>query len=98
MKQKHKILTTVVVLLVIISTLTVAFANQENEFDFPHEHNYQITAFADGVVTFTCEICEENYQENFAEHLNDCGYAPLDMNGDGIVNAKDYAYLIRKYS
>ena len=32
----------------------------------------------------------------FAKYINKSYYL-LDVNGDGIVNAKDYAYLIRKY-
>ena len=35
--------------------------------------------------------------ECFAEHIDEVGYSPLDMNSNGIVNAKDYALLVKNY-
>ena len=61
-----------------------------------HEHNYIITAFDKGEITFTCEACGEAYTEHFSDYLNGNDEA-LDMNNDGIVNGKDYAYLNQQY-
>ena len=58
-------------------------------------HNYEIDSFENGLVVFKCSRCEDEHSDAFADHINERGYAPLDMNDDGIVNAKDYAYILR---
>ena len=98
MKNKHRIGIIIAIIIAVISTgFVIAFADQENNIDVPHEHEYQITAFNRGEITFTCEICGEAYTEDFADHLNERYNAVLDINGDGIVNGKDYAYLNQQY-
>lgn len=47
------------------------------------------------VPMLTCTKCGETDEEAFAEHLNDTDCEELDINSDGIVNGKDYAYLIQ---
>lgn len=83
----------VVFALAIISTGIFVYASPDN-----HTHNYQVAAFDGSNATLTCRICGESEEEAFSGHLNERGYAPLDMNDDGIVNAKDYAYLIKHYN
>ena len=83
--------------LLISTSFISAFAYQENELDIPHEHEYSITAVNAGEVTFACDICDADYTEVFSSHINEREYAPLDVVEDGIVNAKDYAYLIKNY-
>ncbi|MBR0412376.1 MAG: hypothetical protein IJI47_02240 [Eubacterium sp.] len=40
-----------------------------------------------------CANCNEYYRVSFAAYIND-NYAPLDLNGDGIVNGRDYAMIV----
>ncbi len=77
--------------------LIIAFADQENEFEIPCEHEYEVVAFNHGEVTFQCEICGETCTDDFVNHINQRNYTLMDMNNDGIVNGKDYAYLLREY-
>ena len=72
-------------------------ANQENEIEIPCEHEYAVTAFENGTATLTCTDCGDTFEESFAEHINERDYALFDMNSDGIVNAKDYAILVKNY-
>ena len=60
-------------------------------------HNYCVVSFENGIATLKCSDCNDVTEEAFENHINQRGYAPLDMNDDGIVNAKDYAYLIKNY-
>ena len=60
-------------------------------------HNYQVLSFNGDVVLLKCKDCGITTNDSFKNHINERGYAPLDMNDDGIVNAKDYAYLIKNY-
>lgn len=62
-------------------------------------HDFAITAFADGVATVECqrEECGEKYDLTFMDYYNtavaeDEG-AILDVNGDGFINAKDFAMM-----
>lgn len=99
MKKQTKMIAVISAICVLLTGTLIVLAAQENELDIPHEHEYQITSFdsGTGTVTFTCDICEETQRECFADHLNERGYEALDMNQDGIVNAKDYGYLIQNY-
>ena len=98
MKKKIKSILLLSLVVAVIGTgFVIAFADQENNIDLPHEHEYQITAFDRGEITLTCEICGEAYTEDFAEHLNERDNDMLDLNDDGIVNGKDYAYLNQQY-
>lgn len=74
----------------------IVFAAQENNFDVPCDHHYQITDFDDGIATFICNECDDTYTEKFIDHINE-SYEPLDVVEDGIINAKDYAKLIYTY-
>ena len=76
----------------------IAFASQENEMENGCEHDYQIVSLEpNGDIILTCENCNDRTTTTFAEHLNDREYAPLDVVPDGIVNAKDYAYILHHY-
>lgn len=65
------------------------------------DHNIRITSFVNGVATVSCDKgcgLEKNYV--FADHINarrgDENYVEiLDLNSDGIINAKDFARLIK---
>lgn len=97
--KKTKLIALLSAVVLLFTGALVAVAVQENELviDPAHEHAYQIVAFENGVVTFRCEVCDDAYTEDFADHLNERAYAPLDVVPDGIVNAKDYAYLLQHY-
>lgn len=100
MKKKAKMIAVISAICVLLTGTLIVLASQENELDIPHEHAYQVTDFEKqtGTATLICAICEETQRECFADHLNERGYEALDMNQDGIVNAKDYGYLIQNYS
>lgn len=49
--------------------------------------------FSDTIVTLHCQNCGCDYQVSFSNYLNSRSFSPLDLNNDGIVNAKDYAIL-----
>lgn len=100
MNKKTKIIAFISALCILFTGTLIVLANQENEFDIPHEHEYLITDFDSntGVITFTCEICNDEKTDKFVDHINERGYEPIDMNHDGIVNGKDFAYLMRNYS
>ena len=75
----------------------IAFASQENEMETGCEHDYQIVSLEpNGSIILMCENCSDRITTTFAEHLNTY-YAPLDVVADGIVNAKDYAYILKHY-
>lgn len=97
--KKNLILSVLVIALTLaFSTGFVnAFADQENEFDIPHNHELTVTSFNNGEVTYTCAICEDSFVDYFENHINESGYEPLDVVDDGIINAKDFAYLSRNY-
>ena len=63
------------------------------------EHNYEVAccnqANKDTIVSFECTKCENKYTENFTMHINK-NYPPLDVNNDGIVNAKDFARILKQ--
>lgn len=95
MKNKSKFLIIIALVISVISTGLIVFADQENELEVPCEHQYQITDFQGHNAIFTCEECDESYEVSFTDHVNERGYEPLDLNNDGIVNGKDYGYLLR---
>ena len=93
--KKFKIIACLALITAVICTgFVLAFADQENNFDVC-DHTYTVTSFEDGVATLTCTECGDTDTEVFADHLNDTDCEELDMNSDGIVNGKDYAYLIQ---
>ncbi len=96
MKKRLKLLLLSAFVIVVTSTgLMIAFASQENDLEVQHDHEYFVASFSNGVATLECDICGETQTERFNEHINEIEYEPLDINNDGIVNAKDYAYLIQ---
>ena len=98
MKNTKKLFVAFLVVCITISCAALAFANQENGIDIPHTHEYQVVHFEDGIVTCECKICKETKYERFDSHINEWDYELLDMNGDEIVNAKDFAILVKNYS
>ena len=86
-----------VIIAVVLTGFVFAFADQENELEFC-DHEYTVTAFSNGVATICCSECGDTDTLVFAEHLNSRDCEELDMNHDGIVNAKDYAYLINNFT
>ena len=72
----------------------------ENELepDNDCEHDWEIVYYIpvenDNIVVLRCDECNAYYRVSFAEKLN-TDFAPLDLNNDGIVNAKDLAYLTK---
>ncbi|MCR5208036.1 MAG: hypothetical protein K6C14_06115 [Eubacterium sp.] len=73
----------------------IVYAEQDG--GTPHPHEYAVAAFDGENATVTCNICGEYKTVNFAAELNSTDCPELDMNDDGIVNAKDYAYLIKHF-
>ncbi len=61
------------------------------------EHEYHAAAISNGTVTLRCEQCKNTVQVEFMDYIN-TDYEPLDVVDDGIVNAKDYAYLVKNYN
>jgi DNA-directed RNA polymerase subunit RPC12/RpoP len=60
--------------------------------DKTSEHDYALVDFNDALAGIECSRCNERYTISFMDYLdkqNDF----LDVNGDSIVNAKDYALL-----
>ena len=96
MKKQFKLVLLSALVMAVISTgLMIAFASQENDLEVQHDHEYFVASFSNGVATLECDICGETQTARFDEHINERGYEPLDINNDGIVNAKDYGYLIQ---
>lgn len=82
---------------VLASGSAIAFAQPDGENDSPHTHEYHVITFSQGVVSYKCRYCNDVYSETFASRLNERNYAPLDVVADGVINAKDYAFLINHY-
>ena len=97
MKKVRTLLSLALVASVIFTGMFIALADQENELEFC-DHEYTVTAFANGVATLECDECGDTVTMTFADYLNSRNCEELDMNSDGIVNAKDYAILIQTYS
>ena len=79
-------------------TCSICGSSYKDNYTQTIDHSYQVTSFNNGIAVLTCTCCDEECSDSFAAHINESGYEPLDMNGDGIINAKDYAYLIKNYS
>jgi hypothetical protein len=81
-----------------LTVTMIAFAAQENELNTPCEHDYQVVSLeSNGDIILMCDNCYDRITTTFVEHINERNYAPLDVVPDGIVNAKDYAYIYRNY-
>ena len=72
------------------------------------EHNFVIVGFdCDyGLATIRCTRCKYTYTDYFADHVtshkvpgqNPENYDPVfDVVNDGVINGKDYAYLLQQY-
>ena len=88
-----------VIIAVVFTGFVFAFADQENELEFC-DHEYSVTAFEteSGTATLVCDECGDTIYDKFSDHVNERGYEPLDMNNDGIVNGKDFAYMMHNYT
>ena len=73
----------------------------ETEPDNGCAHNWSIAYTVsdnDGtIVVFFCSECDSYYRVNFYDYIN-TDFSLLDVVEDGIINAKDYAYLLKNYS
>ena len=72
-------------------------------------HNFELVGFntETGLATIKCSLCDYSYTDYFVNHLssdinanqNDNNYEPLfDVVNDGVINNKDYVYLMQLYS
>lgn len=66
------------------------------------DHTYAITAFDGDKVTVSCSVCGASYQVSFKTLINakegDSNFDKyVDVTGDGIINAKDYAKLSKMF-
>lgn len=62
------------------------------------EHDYRIVSLEpNNDIILMCDNCNNRITTTFAEHINERNYVPLDVVADGIVNAKDYAYIYHNY-
>lgn len=59
-------------------------------------HNYEAEHFDGENVTVGCKNCDSEYALKFSDYYN-LPNSYLDVTDDGIVNAKDYAKLMREY-
>ena len=85
-------------LVLLLTGSAIAFALQENELIPPCKHDYQIVSLEkNGDIILMCDKCNDRITTTFAKHINERNYAPLDVVSDGIVNAKDYAYIYHNY-
>lgn len=98
MKNKKRLIAIICAIALLLTGGIIAFASQENELDVHTEHTYRVAAFKDGVVKFKCDGCEDTIYVNFFEHINERNYDLLDVVEDGVINAKDYAYLKQHYN
>lgn len=65
-------------------------------------HKYALTGFSNHTAQITCSDCGSSYTVNFNDCINkskgEQGYCEyLDVHSDGIINAKDYAVLIKMF-
>lgn len=79
------------------STVLTGAAITASGLDGNCDHSYHAAAISNGTVTLKCEHCEGTTQVQFDDYINE-DYAPLDVVEDGIVNAKDYAYLTKNFN
>ena len=68
----------------------------ENDCEHDWQMVYYVSVENDTIVVFHCPNCNEYYRVRFSEHLNRRDFPLLDRNGDGIVNAKDLAYVMKR--
>jgi hypothetical protein len=79
--------------------LTNITEDKEIYINWLNDHNIELLSFENDVVTFNCTKCQNQEEKyNFTPLVNITNssrrFAPrLDVNGDGIINAKDYAML-----
>ena len=59
-------------------------------------HSYEAKGFDGTNATIKCKNCDSNYTIQFIDCYNTQN-SYLDVNDDGIVNAKDYAKLLKEY-
>lgn len=96
--MKRKWIALICVVVLALTGTVIAFANQENELDTPCDHHYQIVSLEpNGDIILKCDNCNDRFTTTFEEHINERNYQPLDVVPDGLVNAKDYAYIIQHY-
>lgn len=65
-------------------------------------HSYALTSFDNYVAQITCSGCQDSFTVNFKDCINKAQgeqgyYECLDVVNDGVINAKDYAQLIKNY-
>ncbi len=92
--KKIKIIVSVSVIIAIICTgtsIVFAFADQENELEFC-DHDYTILGFENGIATAYCFDCGSTEYLEFEDYINSEDCEELDMNSDGIVNARIMRY------
>ena len=58
-------------------------------------HSFAITAASHGVATACCNRCGEEYSLYFSDLITD-NDVQFDVNGDGVVNVRDYSALLNK--
>ena len=94
-RAKFTVCFVVAVALVITAKSVYASVNSHES------HNYEITSFdkATGEVCLRCAECGDEQTQLFSEELNSRGASLLlDVVNDGVVNAKDYAFIERHYT
>ncbi len=98
MNNIKKVLAVSAVAVTVTAGAIAVLADQENNFDSPCVHSYQVTAFANNTATAYCSHCGDVQQFNFAESVgaveNEADYAKaLDVYADGIINGRDLAHF-----
>ena len=68
-------------------------------------HNWEVVAFdaAYNVITLKCSDCDLIHTIDFADCLtnfnaNDEYFSAVDVNNDGVINGRDYSYLVRGFT
>jgi hypothetical protein len=66
------------------------------------DHNFYVSKFDNGAMVLSCNDCDVTLNVEFMDVLDtektDYDYvSAVDVNGDGTINAKDYAYLLNQF-
>lgn len=89
-------------ILIAISVFIIAFIPITIMAQTTDEHCYKVVDFRNGIVGIKCEHCGAYYRTSFEGYVNimegdDWYISALDVNDDGIINAKDYAKIYNEY-
>ena len=87
------------------SEVTTSASESELQSDSYCEHNWEVVAFdaTYNIITLKCSECDHIVTLDFAECLtnfnaNNEYFSAVDVNNDGVINGRDYSYLVRGFT